>query len=69
MRSPYAEEVIARVPDGSAEDANRAVAAAGAAFPGWAALPTTARADLVRALADAIELRANDLAVLVNVML
>jgi len=64
VSSPYSEEVIARVPDGSAEDARRAVAAAGAAFPDWAALPATARADLVRALADAIEARTHDLALL-----
>ena len=34
------EDVIATIPLGDADDANAAVAAAHAAFPGWAACPT-----------------------------
>ncbi len=36
--NPACNEVLARVADGNAEDANRAVAAAVAAAPAWAAL-------------------------------
>lgn len=64
VESPFTEEVVARVPDGSAEDADRAVEAALRAHPGWADRPAPERAERVRALADAIEARAADLAVL-----
>jgi 2-formylbenzoate dehydrogenase len=64
VASPYSGDVLAEVPDGSKADAERAVAAASAAFPAWAALPATGRADLVRALADAVEARGHDLAIL-----
>ncbi|GEL25066.1 aldehyde dehydrogenase [Pseudonocardia sulfidoxydans NBRC 16205] len=64
VSSPYSGEVIAEVPDGTKDDANRAVEAAAAAFPAWAALSAGARADAVRALADAIEARGHDLALL-----
>lgn len=64
VSSPYTEELIAEVPDGGSADADDAVAAAKAAFPGWAALPATVRANHVRALADAIEQQGRDLALL-----
>ncbi|MHA7151628.1 aldehyde dehydrogenase family protein, partial [Burkholderia pseudomallei] len=38
------EAVIGRVPEGTAEDAKAAVAAARAAFDGWAATPPAERA-------------------------
>ncbi|MCV7177088.1 aldehyde dehydrogenase family protein [Mycolicibacterium sphagni] len=62
--NPYSEEIVARVPDGGVADAARAVAAAHVAAPAWAALPATSRAERVRALADAIEQRGHDLALL-----
>lgn len=62
--SPYSQQVIAQVPDGTAEDVDRAVTAARGAFPAWAALSATRRADAVRALADALEARGLDLALL-----
>jgi acyl-CoA reductase-like NAD-dependent aldehyde dehydrogenase len=61
---PYREELIARVPDGGQADAHRAVDAAKAAFPGWAATSAAARAALVNRLADAVEERGRDLALL-----
>ena len=61
---PYNGDVIAHVPDGSSADVNRAVAAAKAAFPAWAATPALARAQLLRALADAVEAHGLDLALL-----
>lgn len=42
--NPASEEVVAQVARGSAEDVDRAVAAARAAFPGWSASSTTSRA-------------------------
>lgn len=64
VTSPYTGEVIAYVPDGTKADADKAVAAAKAAFPAWSGMPATARADAVRSLADAVVERGDDLAVL-----
>ena len=40
--NPATEEVWGRVPDGTAEDVDRAVRAARKAFAGWSALPIAA---------------------------
>ena len=45
VENPATEEVIAQVAEGTAADVDRAVAAARAAFPGWAALSRAERAD------------------------
>ena len=42
--NPATEEIVAQVASGSAEDVDRAVAAARAAFADWSATPTVARA-------------------------
>ncbi|WP_421523438.1 aldehyde dehydrogenase family protein [Pseudomonas yamanorum] len=42
--NPASEEVVAQVASGSAEDVDRAVAAARAAFAGWSATPAASRA-------------------------
>src|ERR671935_2618110 len=42
-RDPYTGETVAVVPAGGAEDARRAIEAAQAAFPEWAATPPAAR--------------------------
>ncbi|MEM6693659.1 MAG: aldehyde dehydrogenase family protein [Pseudomonadota bacterium] len=55
VENPANEEVIATIPACSEEDADAAVAAAKAAFPGWATLPAIERAGFVNALADAID--------------
>jgi acyl-CoA reductase-like NAD-dependent aldehyde dehydrogenase len=65
--SPYSGDVIAEVPDGSAEDAGRAVEAALAAAPAWGREPAARRGQLVGQLADALEARAADFAVLDSV--
>jgi acyl-CoA reductase-like NAD-dependent aldehyde dehydrogenase len=65
--SPYTEQTIAHVPDGTKADADKAVAAAKAAFPAWSGMTATARADAVRALADAVAERGHDLALLDSV--
>lgn len=45
--NPSKGEVIARTPCGTADDVDRAVRAAAAAFPAWAALPAPKRADIL----------------------
>ncbi|GAA1542875.1 NAD-dependent succinate-semialdehyde dehydrogenase [Nocardioides humi] len=45
---PATGAVIDAVADGTVEDATRAVDAAAAAFPGWAATPTRVRAEILR---------------------
>jgi acyl-CoA reductase-like NAD-dependent aldehyde dehydrogenase len=62
--SPYSEEQIATVPDAGAEDVGLAVDAAQKAFAGWRELTAMQRARLVSTLADTIEARADEFAVL-----
>ena len=50
--------VLARVPEGSAEDADRAVRAARGAFPAWQALHFKDRQRIILQIADALEARA-----------
>ncbi len=61
---PATEEVLAQVPRAGAEETDAAVARARAAFPAWAAVGPPDRAALLRDLADALEARSEDLAVL-----
>jgi acyl-CoA reductase-like NAD-dependent aldehyde dehydrogenase len=61
---PATEEVMAEVPRAGVEETDAAVAAAVAAFPAWRAVEPADRSALLRRLADAIEARAEDLAVL-----
>src|SRR5438132_8709963 len=60
--SPVTGETLAEVPDASAEDIDRAVAAARAAQPGWAALSRWERAKVCHAIADLIDERREDFA-------
>lgn len=55
--SPATEEVVGRVPVATEAEIDAAVAAARAAFPAWAALPLSERADQLRRFVDAIEAR------------
>ena len=48
--------------EGSREDARRAIAAANAAFPAWAARTGFERAELLHRVADACERRRDELA-------
>lgn len=59
---PSTEEVIGAVPVGSAEDVDRAVAAARAAFPSWAATSRLERAKLLRRLHDELASHAEEIA-------
>ena len=62
--SPATEEQLAEVAQGGAEDVDRAVRAARAAFPGWAALPGAERAKYLFRIARLLQERARELAVL-----
>jgi succinate-semialdehyde dehydrogenase/glutarate-semialdehyde dehydrogenase len=60
--SPSTGEVIGTVPEGTRADAQRAIAAAGEAWPAWAALSAFERAAAMTRVADAIRERSDDLA-------
>jgi acyl-CoA reductase-like NAD-dependent aldehyde dehydrogenase len=56
------EEVMGRIPEGSADDANAAVAAARAAFEGWSQTPPAERGALLAKVQEGIKARADELA-------
>ena len=60
--SPVTGETLAEAPDASADDLGRAVAAARAAQPKWAALSAWERARICHAIADLIDERREDFA-------
>src|ERR1700710_2216157 len=60
--NPATGEEIAHAPRSGAADVDRAVAAAGAAFPGWAATTPGQRALALLKLADAIEAHGDEIA-------
>ena len=53
--NPATGEVVAEVPRCSAEDVDRAVAAAGAALPAWLDSTPKERSELLHKLADVLE--------------
>jgi aldehyde dehydrogenase (NAD+) len=63
--NPATEEVIDRVPAGTAADVDRAVAEARRAQPGWEATPPAERAAHLRAVLDGLTARQKDLATLI----
>ncbi|HEV7657530.1 MAG TPA: aldehyde dehydrogenase family protein [Mycobacteriales bacterium] len=63
--NPTTEEQLATVPAGTVADVDRAVRAARAAFPGWAATPVAERAAMLSALADGLTARVPELAQLI----
>jgi aldehyde dehydrogenase (NAD+) len=60
--SPVTDETLAEALEASAEDLDRAVAAARAAQPKWAALSAWDRAKVCHAIADLIEERREEFA-------
>jgi acyl-CoA reductase-like NAD-dependent aldehyde dehydrogenase len=62
--NPATEERIAELPAATEEDADRAVAAAKAAFPAWRAVAPGDRARLLRRLATLVEEHADELALI-----
>ena len=59
--NPATEETFASVPNGSAEDVDRAAVAAAAAFDSWAGTPSSERAEYLRRIAHLIEARADEI--------
>jgi len=59
------EEVMGSVPEGTAADASEAVAAARAAFAGWAATPVAERAACLQRLQDGLLARTTEVATLI----
>jgi aldehyde dehydrogenase (NAD+) len=67
VHSASTEEVIARIPRGTKEDVDRAVAAARRAFDaGWGYTTTAERAEWLRKLAAALESRVQDIATTIS---
>jgi acyl-CoA reductase-like NAD-dependent aldehyde dehydrogenase len=64
--NPATGEQIGYIPAGTPEDAKAAVAAAREALPGWSRLPAAERAELVKAAARKMRVRAEELAGLVT---
>src|SRR6201996_8704941 len=62
--NPYTGKVMAQIPAGTRADAARAVDAAAAAFPAWAALPPAERQGLFLRAADIVERRAGEITAL-----
>jgi acyl-CoA reductase-like NAD-dependent aldehyde dehydrogenase len=60
--SPATGETIAEIPEGSRDDARRAIAAANGAAEGWASLTVFERAAALHRVADAVEKRREELA-------
>jgi aldehyde dehydrogenase (NAD+) len=62
VENPATEEVLGHVPAGTAEDVDRAVTAARAAFEGWAATPMAERGAVLDRLHTELAARAADIA-------
>ncbi|MET8766761.1 aldehyde dehydrogenase [Streptomyces sp. NPDC004658] len=61
--SPIDGSTLGEIARGTAAEAAAAVAAAKAAFPGWAATPRAERARILHAVADGVDKRLEDLAI------
>lgn len=60
--NPATEEVLATCPRGSQRQLEQAIAAAKAAFPGWARTPVSERKAMLLKLVDALDARADEFA-------
>src|SRR5260370_29091297 len=63
---PTTEEVIGRVPEGTPEDVDRAVAAAREAFEVWSQVPVQDRAEACAAVGQALYARQEEIAALIS---
>ncbi|UVM58372.1 aldehyde dehydrogenase family protein [Pseudomonas sp. B21-012] len=64
--NPATEAVAGRVPLGDEHDVNRAVAAARHAFGSWSQTPSRVRAGFIRALAEQLKARADEMAAVIT---
>ena len=62
IEAPGTRRTIAGVPRGQADDIDRAVKAATAAFPAWSKVPPRERGRILQKVADAVEARVEELA-------
>ncbi|MGE5747683.1 MAG: aldehyde dehydrogenase family protein, partial [Solirubrobacterales bacterium] len=62
---PTTEQVIGRIPEGTADDVDRAVEAARAGFAAWREVPVESRVDACTAISAALAERADEIAALV----
>jgi aldehyde dehydrogenase (NAD+) len=60
--NPATGEVVGETPAGTADEVDRAVAAARSAFPGWAATPVRERAAVLRRIAEGLKSRGEEIA-------
>ena len=60
------EEVFATIPEGTPEDVDKAVEAAAAAFPGWAATSREERAKLLTRIGEALGARTDEIAQVIS---
>lgn len=63
--NPATEALISRIPDGTADDARKAIDAAARAQPGWEALPAIERAGWLRKIAAGIREQAREISALI----
>jgi aldehyde dehydrogenase (NAD+) len=61
VTNPATEEPLGRIPSATPDDVDRAVRAAAAAQPGWAATPAAERAAALRRIADGLAARSDSL--------
>ncbi|HEY3708419.1 MAG TPA: aldehyde dehydrogenase family protein [Amycolatopsis sp.] len=61
VENPATEQVLAVIPEGTAEDADRAVRAAREAFPAWSATSRAERAECLRRLHEGLVKRAEEI--------
>lgn len=61
VRDSATEDAVGKVSHGSADDVDAAVKAARAAFPSWSSLSVERRASFIRAIADQLEARLDEL--------
>ncbi len=66
VTNPYTEEVIGSVPEGTVEDVDKAVRAAAAAFPAWAATSREDRVKYCSAIAEGLKARAQEVALMAS---
>jgi len=64
--NPATEEVAGSVPLGDETDVNNAVAAARKAFASWSSTPSSVRAGYIRALAEQLKARADEMAAVIT---
>jgi len=62
VTNPFTEQVIGSVPEGTAEDVDRAATAAARALPEWSETPLEERVAACRAIADGLKARASEVA-------